>query len=155
MEPTQNTFGAAARARASATGSGPETKRGNGGGKSSACGGCHTVRMSRCVVVNWNGEDLPDQLRQLPAGRYLIASLDETEELSPEQDAGLEAALERPTASAVGRDQTSNGSTDQRTDPALSERMRPFTQGPQAAKAKPKHSLGSGGRIRERRKPVS
>ena len=79
------------------------------------------------------------------------------------------AALERQAAQAVCRDQTSHGSTDQRTDPALSERMRPFTQGAQstlrlrlrrlgslqAAKAKPKHSLGSGGRLRERRNPVS
>jgi hypothetical protein len=49
--------------------------------------------MSRSVVVHWNGEDLPDQLRELPAGRYLIASLDEMDELSPEEDVGLNAAL--------------------------------------------------------------
>jgi len=51
------------------------------------------MSRSGVVVVNWNGDDLPDQLRQLPAGRYLVASLDETEELSPEEDAGPEAAL--------------------------------------------------------------
>ena len=46
-------------------------------------------------IVNWNGKDLPAELRELPAGRYVLAAVDdESVALSPAEDAGLEAALE-------------------------------------------------------------
>ena len=44
-------------------------------------------------VLTWNGRDVPAELRELPAGRYLVEDLDDTE-LSPEQEAGIELALE-------------------------------------------------------------
>jgi ABC-type transport system involved in Fe-S cluster assembly fused permease/ATPase subunit len=45
--------------------------------------------------VTWNGKDVPPELRGLPAGRYLIEAVDdEAPALSPEEEAGIEAALE-------------------------------------------------------------
>ena len=46
------------------------------------------------VVVDWNGRDLPDGLRSLPAGRYVVESIEEAPVLSAEEDAGLEAAID-------------------------------------------------------------
>lgn len=46
-------------------------------------------------LVDWNGKDLPAELRELPAGRYLVEAVDEeAPALSPEEEAGIEAALE-------------------------------------------------------------
>jgi hypothetical protein len=45
------------------------------------------------VVVDWNGEDIPEALRDLPKGRYVVVAVDESSELSAEHEAGLEAAL--------------------------------------------------------------
>jgi hypothetical protein len=46
-------------------------------------------------IVNWNGRDIPAELRELPAGRYVVAAVDEESAiLSPTEEAGLEAALE-------------------------------------------------------------
>ena len=46
-------------------------------------------------VVVWNGKDLPPELRELPAGRYVVEAVDvEAPTLSPDQDAGIEAALD-------------------------------------------------------------
>jgi hypothetical protein len=52
--------------------------------------------MSRTVkIVTWNGKDVPAELRDLPAGRYVIEPLDDRAPvLSPDEEAGLEAALE-------------------------------------------------------------
>ena len=52
--------------------------------------------MSRTAkVVTWNGKDVPDELRELPAGRYVVEAIDdEARALSPDEDAGIEAALE-------------------------------------------------------------
>jgi hypothetical protein len=52
--------------------------------------------MSRTAkVVTWNGRDIPSELRDLPAGRYVIEALeDEAPALSPDEEAGIEAALE-------------------------------------------------------------
>jgi hypothetical protein len=50
---------------------------------------------SKTRIVNWNGKDLPAELRELPAGRYVVAAVDEESAiLSPAEEAGLEAALE-------------------------------------------------------------
>lgn len=49
----------------------------------------------RTRLVNWNGKDLPSELRELPAGRYVIEAVDnEAPPLSPGEEAGIEAALE-------------------------------------------------------------
>ena len=46
-------------------------------------------------VVTWNGKDVPTELRDLPAGRYVVEAVeDEAPALSPEEEAGVEAALE-------------------------------------------------------------
>ena len=46
-------------------------------------------------VVTWNGKDVPDELRELPAGRYVVEAIDdEAPLLSPEEEAGIETALE-------------------------------------------------------------
>ena len=49
----------------------------------------------RARVVIWNGKDLPPELRELPAGRYVVEAMDdEGPILTPEEQAGIEAALE-------------------------------------------------------------
>ena len=46
-------------------------------------------------VVTWNGKDVPAELRELPAGRYVVEAVDdETPVLSSDEEAGIEAALE-------------------------------------------------------------
>ena len=49
----------------------------------------------RARVVTWNGKDVPAELRDLPAGRYVVEPMDEdAPALSPDEEAGIEAALE-------------------------------------------------------------
>ena len=46
-------------------------------------------------LLNWNGKDIPAELRELPAGRYVVEAVeDEAPALSPDEEAGIEAALE-------------------------------------------------------------
>jgi hypothetical protein len=46
-------------------------------------------------VVTWNGKDVPVELRELPAGRYVVEAIDDdVPALSPDEEAGIEAALE-------------------------------------------------------------
>ena len=46
-------------------------------------------------VVTWNGKDVPPELRELPAGRYVVEAVDEEAPgLSPEEEAGIEVALD-------------------------------------------------------------
>ena len=46
-------------------------------------------------VVTWNGKDVPPELRELPAGRDVVEAVhEEAPALSPEDEAGIEAALE-------------------------------------------------------------
>ncbi len=46
------------------------------------------------VVVRWNGNDLPDELRALPAGRYVLEPVDNLPPLSQDEDAGIQTALD-------------------------------------------------------------
>ena len=48
--------------------------------------------MSR--VLKWNGKDVPQELRSLPAGRYVVEAVDETTTLTSEEEAGLVEALQ-------------------------------------------------------------
>jgi hypothetical protein len=49
----------------------------------------------RARIVNWNGKDLPAELRELPAGRYLVEPVDDdVPALSTDEEAGIEAALD-------------------------------------------------------------
>jgi hypothetical protein len=54
------------------------------------------LRMPRRArVVTWNGKDVPPELHELPAGRYVVEAVDaEAPTRSPEEGAGIEAALE-------------------------------------------------------------
>jgi hypothetical protein len=45
------------------------------------------------VVLHWNGKDIPQELRSLPEGRYVLEPIDVAPLLSPDEDAGLEKAL--------------------------------------------------------------
>jgi hypothetical protein len=46
-------------------------------------------------TLTWNGKDVPPELRELPAGRYVVEAVDEeAPELSADEEAGIEAALE-------------------------------------------------------------
>ena len=46
-------------------------------------------------VVTWNGKDVPAELRELPAGRYVVEAIDDDAPmLSADEEAGIEAALE-------------------------------------------------------------
>ena len=54
------------------------------------------------IVLNWNGEDLPDEvrelmpseLRELPRGRYVLEPVDDVPELTADEEAGIYAAIE-------------------------------------------------------------
>ena len=49
----------------------------------------------RARILTWNGKDVPTELRDLPAGRYVVEAVEnEAPALSPEEEAGIEAALE-------------------------------------------------------------
>ena len=51
--------------------------------------------MARSRVVTWNGKDLPPELHDLPAGRYVVEAVEEEAPvLSAEEEAGIDAALE-------------------------------------------------------------
>ncbi|MGB8329967.1 MAG: hypothetical protein WCE62_07550, partial [Polyangiales bacterium] len=45
------------------------------------------------VIVNWNGVDVPEELKALKKGRYVLVPIDEPPELTEEQEAGLEDAM--------------------------------------------------------------
>jgi hypothetical protein len=56
-------------------------------------------------VLHWNGEDVPDELRRLPAGRYVVQRVDDVPALSPEEEEGLREAL---ASLRAGRGRTPN-----------------------------------------------
>ena len=45
------------------------------------------------VIVNWNGVDVPEELKALKKGRYVLVPVDEPPELTEEEEAGLEDAI--------------------------------------------------------------
>ena len=53
--------------------------------------GRYSVRMA--IILHWNGVDLPEELKGLEKGRYVLLPMDEAPDLTEEQEAGLEAAL--------------------------------------------------------------
>ncbi|MBN2576781.1 MAG: hypothetical protein JXP73_19615 [Deltaproteobacteria bacterium] len=44
------------------------------------------------VVLNFDGKQLPEEMRSLPSGRYVLQSVDEVPTLTAEEEAGLEEA---------------------------------------------------------------
>jgi hypothetical protein len=49
--------------------------------------------MAGSRVLNWNGKDLPEELRDLPAGRYVVEAADDVPALTHEEEDGLRQAL--------------------------------------------------------------
>jgi len=49
--------------------------------------------MAGARVLHWNGKDVPKELRDLPAGTYVVEAVDETSSLSPDEEQGLQQAL--------------------------------------------------------------
>ena len=46
-------------------------------------------------IITWNGKDVPTELRDLPVGRYVVEAVEnEAPALTPDDEAGIEAALE-------------------------------------------------------------
>jgi hypothetical protein len=45
-------------------------------------------------IITWDGSRLPDELRDLPPGRYAIAAIDELAQLTDAEDAGIRAAFD-------------------------------------------------------------
>jgi hypothetical protein len=49
----------------------------------------------RTRILTWNGKDVPTELRDLPVGRDVVEAVeDAAPALTPEEEAGIEAALE-------------------------------------------------------------
>lgn len=46
------------------------------------------------TIIHWNGRDLPEELRALPAGEYAVQGADEALALSAEEEEGIRAAME-------------------------------------------------------------
>jgi hypothetical protein len=56
----------------------------------------------RTRVITWNGNDIPPELLELPAGRFVVEPVeDEAPVLTPEEEAGIAAALESYRQSSV------------------------------------------------------
>ena len=45
-------------------------------------------------IIHWDGSRLPDELRDLPPGSYTIASIDEPDHLTDEEEAGIRKGLD-------------------------------------------------------------
>ena len=52
-------------------------------------------------VLRWNGKDLPEELRQLPPGDYVLEPIDDVLALTPEEEEGLRRALASRDAGRV------------------------------------------------------
>ena len=44
------------------------------------------------VVLNFDGKQLPEEMRSLPSGRYVLQSVDEVPTLTADEEAGLDEA---------------------------------------------------------------
>lgn len=53
------------------------------------------------TVIDWDGARLPDKLRELPPGRYVVAPLNDHDELTPEEDAAVRQGLDDLAAGKV------------------------------------------------------
>lgn len=49
----------------------------------------------QAIVIEWDGTHVPKGLRELPPGQYLVSVVDDdVTDLTPEEDAGIRAALD-------------------------------------------------------------
>ena len=51
-------------------------------------------KLRPVTIIHWNGRDLPAELKDLPAGDYAVQPAEDLVALTPEEEAGLVAALE-------------------------------------------------------------
>lgn len=49
--------------------------------------------MAGARVLHWNGKDIPEELRELPAGTYVVEAVDEAPSLTSEEEQGIAQAL--------------------------------------------------------------
>jgi hypothetical protein len=49
--------------------------------------------MPGARVLRWNGKDVPEELRELPAGTYVVEALDEAPALTSDEEQGIAQAL--------------------------------------------------------------
>ena len=49
--------------------------------------------MAGARVLHWNGKDIPEELRELPAGTYVLEAIDSAPALTPDEHQGLANAL--------------------------------------------------------------
>jgi hypothetical protein len=57
-------------------------------------GSTRKMATLRAIQIDWDGTHMPEELRQLPPGTYLVQFVDDIHELTPEEDAGLREALD-------------------------------------------------------------
>ena len=44
-------------------------------------------------VVTWDGKNVPDEMRSLPPGRYVVEPVDEAIALTPDEEEGIRQAM--------------------------------------------------------------
>jgi hypothetical protein len=49
--------------------------------------------MAGARVLHWNGKDIPEELRELPAGTYVVEAVDKAPTLTTDEEQGLAEAL--------------------------------------------------------------
>jgi hypothetical protein len=49
--------------------------------------------MAGTRVLHWNGKDVPEELRELPAGTYVVEAVDDAPSLTTEEEDGIAQAL--------------------------------------------------------------
>ena len=52
------------------------------------------------IIIEWDGHGVPEQMKELPQGRYVLVPADALP-LTEEEDAGLRAALDSAEAGRV------------------------------------------------------
>jgi len=61
------------------------------------------------TTLTWNGTDLPQELLDLPPGRYVVTGLDWQPELTKDEEAGLRLALEQADrGDVISQDEVEN-----------------------------------------------
>ena len=55
----------------------------------------------QATIIEWDGTNVPDELRRLPPGRYIVDAVENMEDLNDlteEEDAGIRHALDQAEA---------------------------------------------------------
>jgi hypothetical protein len=46
-------------------------------------------------VIDWDGTNLPKELRELPPGQYRLEAVDDVTDLTPAEEAGIRLAMDQ------------------------------------------------------------